>query len=50
MQNIERITSIEQLAASYANSIKGYRLATYYKAAFPVYRLKCEIILQRKKS
>ncbi len=49
MQNIERITSIEQLASSYSDSIKGYRLATYYKAAFPVYRIKCEIILQRKK-
>lgn len=49
MQNTDRITSIEQLAASYANSIKGYKLVTYYKAAFPVYRVNGEIILQRKK-
>lgn len=49
MQKIERITSIEQLAAAYANSVKGYKLVTYYKAAFPVYRINGEIILQRKK-
>lgn len=49
MKKVERITSIEQLAATYANSIKGYKLVTYYKAAFPVYRINCEIILQRKK-
>ena len=49
MQKIDRITSIEQLAAKYANSVKGYKLVTYYKAAFPVYRINGEIILQRKK-
>lgn len=49
MQKMDRITSIEQLAANYANSVKGYKLVTYYKAAFPVYRINGEIILQRKK-
>lgn len=49
MQKIDRITSIEHLAATYANAVKGYKLVTYYKAAFPVYRVNCEIILQRRK-
>lgn len=45
----ERITSIDQLAAVYANSMKGFNLVTYYKGAFPVYRVNSEIVIQRKK-
>ena len=49
MNSAERITTIEQLAAHYANSMKGYNLVSYYKAAFPVYRISSELVIQRKK-
>ena len=49
MHSTVRITTIEQLASHYANSVKGYKLITYYKAAFPVYRIDSELIIQRKK-
>ena len=49
MNKGQRITTIEQLASNYANSVKGYKLVNYYKGAFPIYRLSTEIIVQRKK-
>lgn len=49
MNSRERITTIEELAAHYANSMKGYKLISYYKAAFPVYRISSELVIQRKK-
>lgn len=49
MNVTERITTIEQLAAHYANSMRGYKLVSYYKAAFPVYRINSELVIQRKK-
>ena len=49
MNSTERITTIEELAGHYANSMKGYKLVSYYKAAFPVYRISSELVIQRKK-
>ena len=49
MNSTERITTIEELAGHYANSMKGYKLVNYYKAAFPVYRISSELVIQRKK-
>lgn len=49
MNSTERITTIEELAGHYVNSMKGYKLVSYYKAAFPVYRISSELVIQRKK-
>lgn len=44
-----KATTIEKLVKEYADSVKGFNLVNYYKAAFPVYRIDAEVVVQMKK-
>ncbi len=40
---------IEELAAKYSDSFPGYQLVDYYEAAFPIYAIQLQVLVQEKK-